>query len=174
MNIKKVYYTLQEIYGVICETPDTLPYCIKSIDKVAEDLFGGSQPTYPITITDGNIKKLWLEIYARYYKEGVICKNFGICENIPDLDNASYLLSIGAEFQEWFLKMISIISRTYNYYNTLLGAYADAQTHLMDDIKASLLDVGSCRSLRCDSKRFNCLYLLNLRFIFLRLSTILI
>ena len=137
MNIKKVYYTLQEIYGVICETPDTLPYCIKSIDKVAEDLFGGSQPTYPITITDANIKKLWLEIYARYYKEAVICRNFGICENVPDLDNATYLLSIGDEFQEWFLKMISIISRTYNYFNTLLSAYADAQTHLMDDIKAS-------------------------------------
>lgn len=41
------------------------------------------------------------------------------------------------QFYKWIFKFIALLNDTHAYYITMLGAYADAQSHLMDDIKAT-------------------------------------
>lgn len=134
---KSVYYALEEIYKEFCEATSTLPYTNKNLKEISDDIFDVA-PSYPITLTETNIINLWKEIYARFYNETIIKIDIPFYASIPALDvESDFRNEILSMFQKWFLRVISIISRTYPYYNTLLGAYADAQTHLMDDIKAS-------------------------------------
>lgn len=41
------------------------------------------------------------------------------------------------QFAKWVNKLIALLNDTHDYYMTMLGAYADAQSKLMDDIKAT-------------------------------------
>ena len=58
-------------------------------------------------------------------------------DKIPDFNDADFSALALDHFQKWFLRVVSIISRTEPYYKALLDAYDGAKTHLMDDIKAS-------------------------------------
>ena len=131
MIYKKVYYSLEEVYKVYASVSVTLPYAIKNLKEISDALFT-TPPTYPITLNDTNITKLWNEIYARFYKEAIITFKIPLYADENSIESSD----IEEKYQEWFLRLVSIISRTYPYYNTLLATYSDAQSHLMDDIKA--------------------------------------
>lgn len=134
---KSVYYTLEEIYKEFCAAASTLPYTNKNLKEISDDIFDAA-PSYPITLIETNIVNLWKEIYARFYNEPIIKIDLPFYASIPTLSiDTDFRNEMLSQFQKWFLRVISIISRTYNYYNTLLGAYADAQSHLMEDIKAT-------------------------------------
>lgn len=134
---KNVYYSLAEVYGGVCEQTNVLPYVNKNLKQISDIIFGESAPTYPVDLTSTNIVKLWQEIYARFYEEPVLKFRFKIDEEIPTFEDAAFKQFATDEFKTWMLRVVSIISRTEAYYNTLLGAYADAQSHLMDDIRAT-------------------------------------
>lgn len=44
---------------------------------------------------------------------------------------------ISDAYDKWVNKFIALLNDTHAYYITLLSSYADAQAHLMDDIKAT-------------------------------------
>lgn len=134
---KNVYYSLAEVYGGVCEQTDVLPYFNKNLKQISDIIFGDSAPTYPVDLASANIVKLWQEIYARFYEEPVLKFRFKIDEEIPTFEDATFKQFATDEFKTWMLRVVSIITRTEPYYDTLLGAYADAQSHLMDDIRAT-------------------------------------
>ena len=131
MLFKKYYYSLEEVYERFISVSTTLPYTTKNLKEISDALFT-TPPTYPITLTETNIVKLWNEIYARFYKEAIMVFKLPMHED----ENAILSNEIEIKYQEWFLRVISIITRTYDYYNSLLSFYSTAQTHLMDDITA--------------------------------------
>ena len=83
------------------------------------------------TLTDTNVEKLWELCFARYYNTFAfkIVKRFD--EGEPSLEE------IQNAIQKWFMNFCNAISQSYDYYNTLLTAYASASATLMDDIKAT-------------------------------------
>lgn len=134
---KNIYYSLKEMYGGVCEQTDVLPYFTKNLKQISDIIFGESAPTYPVDLDSASIVKLWQEIYARFYEEPILKIRWAFYEPIPTFEDASFKEFSTNEFKLWFLRVISIISRTQSYYLSLLDAYADAQDHLMDDIRAS-------------------------------------
>lgn len=134
MKIEKaVYYSLAEVYGNLCNVANTLPYTNLNLKEISDIIFE-TAPTYPITLNSDHLIKLWKEIYARFYSEAIFKINVPIENAIPLLEDVPDALK---NFQEWFLRVVSIISRTEPYYKSILDAYTGAQTHLMDDIKAT-------------------------------------
>ena len=133
---KVLFYSLEELYKEYCEVENTLPYTNLNLKQIGDLLFE-TLPTFPISLAADNIVSLWKEIYARFYKEPIFKLKLKPYTDNPSFSEAGFKEYVLKEFQEWFLRVVSIISRTYPYYNTLLGAYAGAQEHLMDDIKAS-------------------------------------
>ena len=134
---KHIYYSLAEIYGAVCEQTDVLPYFNKNLKEISDIIFGEGTPAYPVNLGSDNIVKLWQEIYARFYEDPILKVLWALDSEPPSLEDVSFKEFSTNEFKMWFLRVISIISRTQSYYLSLLDAYADAQDHLMDDIRAS-------------------------------------
>lgn len=137
MISKNVYYSLAEIYGGVCQQTDLLPYFNKNLKEISDIIFGENVPSYPVDLDSSHIVKLWQEIYARFYEEPILKIRWDLYKPIPSFDDEVFVEFSTNEFKLWFLRVISIISRTQSYYLSLLDAYADAQDHLMDDIRAS-------------------------------------
>lgn len=122
------------MYAKICNVSDNLPYTNKNLKEISDIIFDEA-PSYPITLNSAHIVNLWKEIYARFYEEPIFKLDYPLYLPTPSLDDIQEdALDF---FQKWFLRVVSIISRTEPYYKTLLDAYASAQTHLMDDITAT-------------------------------------
>lgn len=136
MMTKNIYYSLSEVYGAVCEQENVLPYYNKNLKEISDIIFGVSAPTYPTTLNSTHLISLWKEIYARFYEEPIYKIKLCVCDEEPSLDDIAFSSVVSISFKQWFLRLVSIISRTEPYYKSLLDAYADAQTHLMDDIKA--------------------------------------
>ena len=137
---KVLFYSLEELYKEFCEVSNTLPYTNLNLKEISDLIFSAPAPSYPINLGGDNIVSLWKEVYARFYKEPIFKLTLKPYIDIPSFSEAGFKEFVLKEFQQWFLRVVSIISRTYPYYNTLLGAYGDAQTHLMDDITASSIN----------------------------------
>lgn len=136
---KVLFYSLEELYKEFCDAETSLPYTNKNLKEISDAIFD-TAPTYPVDLSSSNIVSLWKEIYARFYKEAIFKLTLKPYIDNPSFSEAGFSEYVLKEFQQWFLRVVSIISRTYPYYNTLLGAYAGAQAHLMDDIKASSIN----------------------------------
>lgn len=130
---KALYYSLAEMYGNLCNESNTLPYTNKNLKEISDIIFDNA-PTYPITLNSDHVVKLWKEIYARFYDEPIFKIDWLLNVNPEFSDIQEEALDF---FQKWFLRVVSVISRTEPYYKSLLDAYASAQTHLMDDITAT-------------------------------------
>ena len=82
-------------------------------------------------IDDANVEKLWQLCVARYYENAIIKITKCLYDEAPTSEE------IEEAMKKWLFKFINAISMSYDYYNTLLTAYASAQSHLLDDITAT-------------------------------------
>lgn len=133
---KGIYYSLAEVYGGVCEQTQLLPYFNKSLKEISDILFEDT-PSYPFDLTSSHLVSLWKEIYARFYEEPILKIYLTLDQSVSTFEEDEFKTFATESFKSWFLRVISIIARTQPYYKSLLDAYADAQTHLMDDIKAT-------------------------------------
>ncbi|MBO7731675.1 MAG: hypothetical protein J6S67_03965 [Methanobrevibacter sp.] len=122
---KVFYYSLEDRINEI-------PYSssMPSLKDVIDAEFGeGELSKLPFSLTEENIEKLWQEFYGRYYKKSCFKIVLPIYSNPSheDEDNA---------WGVFLMKLLSQLSHSYEYYNTLLNFYKTAKADLMADIKA--------------------------------------
>ena len=79
--------------------------------------------------SDTDIEKLWQICFNRFYFNYMF-KIVKLGEEAPTNEE------IGNRIIRWVYNFANAITMSYDYYHTLLSLYTDAQTHLMDDIKA--------------------------------------
>lgn len=119
--VKHKYFTFKEIIDDLNDG-DIWPYNTYSLVNFARDInFDISHITIDLSST--LIEKLWQEMYARYFQHYIIKVN-----------DDNYIMT---ELKIWFSKLLSILSRTYDYYSLLINEYTTAKSHLMDDIKST-------------------------------------
>ena len=108
MIISKYYVTLADAIAKFVGGGNYLkPYKMTNLfASICEALQIKINSNVPFTIDDAKIRQLFDEIYALYGDEYIY-----ICDNVEDSTN----------FEKWIYKVISIMSRTYDYYNTLIS-----------------------------------------------------
>ena len=124
MIISKYYVTLADAVAKFVGNGQYLkPYKMTNLfASICEALQITQSANMPINFTDEKITKLFDEIYNLYADEYIY-----ICDNVEDSTN----------FEKWIYKVISIMSRTYDYYNTLISAYDTEKATLLADLKSN-------------------------------------
>ena len=119
----KYYFTLGEaIKNTLGSTTEIDPYNpSNNLNTICSALEINTE-YLPFTIND-NVQRLWKEIYSLYRNEFIYTKDYGE--------------AFKNDFKEWLFKFIGVVSRTFDYYNTLLNSYDQMKTKLIDDIKTS-------------------------------------
>lgn len=124
MIISKYYVTLADAVAKFVGGGNYLkPYKMTNLfASICEALQITINSNVPFTINDGKIRQLFDEIYALYGDEYIY-----ICDDVEDSNN----------FVKFMYKVISIMSRTYDYYNTLISAYDNEKATLLADLKSN-------------------------------------
>ena len=130
--LKKIYYL--SLYSYMDAYNYTIsPYSSTKFKDFIQDVLGlVSYP--PFTLTDSNVEKMWQILVAekRYDPVVRIIKDYDDT-SVPNVDDGQ----VQALFEDWTVRLLNIIAKTYDYYTTLLNTYAAAQSDLMADIKAT-------------------------------------
>lgn len=121
------YFTLKEILEK--RGFDADPYYVTNLKNIAQYLNINTQ-SYPVTLDGADVVRLWKELYARMIDHPIIRVDSDLEDPIPEDVSED-------TFKNWFVKLLSLLSRTYDYYSTLLTTYTNEKTHLMDSVKAT-------------------------------------
>lgn len=126
---KDYYINLNELMGDE-NLPVTNTLTFKSFVESVLSLSAPYTLNINFALNDSNVEKLWQLCFNRYFYNYClkVSKRFDEEPTSDDWNNALY---------HWVIKLINAISLSYDYYNTLLVAYAGAQANLMDDITAT-------------------------------------
>ena len=126
---KDYYYTLKDFEEL---TTSLDPFNATDFKTVMDDFYGEASLTkLPFALTDSNVEKLWQMLVAEKVNDPI----FKITKRFDEGEPSGS--EVTNKFNNWIIKLLSIIAKTYDYYSTLLTNYATAQADLMSDIKAT-------------------------------------
>lgn len=128
MLIKNIYFSLKEVIDDLTGD-DNKPFDCETLKNIADSL-SIVQTKLPFALTETNVEKLWQSVYARYNAQAILKYNACIWDVIPHEIYAE-------DVAKFMYNFIEELVRTYPFYNKLLSIYADAETKLMDDVKAT-------------------------------------
>lgn len=131
MKTRNYYFTLMDFQSDY--NYDLTPYKASKLASVIDEVLG-TLTYYPISLSDTNIEKLWQALIAEKRYDPIFKITRPFCDSvIPETTDTEPT----KEFENWLIRLLSIIEKTYDYYNAVLTNYAAAASHLMDDIKAT-------------------------------------
>ena len=126
---KSYYYSLQWLFDSTCFESFDCANFLKQVFGV-ESLTGYTVPS------DLNTNKTYYDelislVFSRFREHAVVKINKRLNEGDPTNDE------IADGIYQFGTKFCALLNDNHDYYITLLGLYAGAKTHLMDDIKAT-------------------------------------
>lgn len=121
------YYTFKEIY----DNPDFEKFNIENflIGILNVTSLSGSFVPSDLTTNAAIYNELMSHVISRYRDHAII--KIVKCHNQEPTD-----AEVDAAFTQWGYKFLALLNDTHDYFMTILLAYNNAKTHLMDDITA--------------------------------------
>ena len=118
-----MFYTMAKS-GKATDINDALPY--KPNLLTLKELFTLVGLQYPTTYDDDIINDLFTNIYSKYYGEGFVIRD--------DVNESEVRIN---KYAEKLGILMTKVSRSYNYFSTMINLYKSQENNLMKDITSS-------------------------------------
>lgn len=126
MTCKKYAYTLKEIGGLFAQLDY---YKIDPFKEFVEVLFGDEDYFNSALPTGNKVADLWQRVINEYEDSYIAILDKQLNEYTDD--------ELKPIFTSWFKKFFNMYINTREYYETVLKAYEDKKTHLLDQVKST-------------------------------------